>query len=110
MKVKSENGITFVALIITIIILVILTYVGVHISIGITQTAQFENVKTDMLLVKSRCEILINEKAIGELDEGYYGTYQEEGTYAGWYKLSQGDLNDIGAKNAIAADRLLCKI
>ena len=103
LKIKSENGITFLTLVITVIILAILVTVGVKISIGISETAKFENVKTYMLLIKSKCEILINEKAIGELEESYYGTLQNGGDYSGWYKLSQGDLNDIGVNSGTAA-------
>ena len=103
MKIKSEKGITLITLMLTIAILIIISYVAVRISIGISQVAEFENVKTYMLLIKSKCEILINEKAIGEREESYYGTLQNEGDYSGWYKLSQGDLNDIGVNSGTAA-------
>lgn len=38
------------------------------------------------------------------------GDIQNDGTYKGWYRLSQGDLNTIGLKDAKEKDRLLCKL
>lgn len=109
LKIKKENGITLISLIVTIIILVIITYVSVNLSMNLSGTANFQNIHTYLLLIESRAEYLSNKDAIGELEEGgYYGEKQESGDYAGWYKLSQWDLNDMGIKDAKAADRILC--
>jgi len=105
LKIRKENGITLISLIVTIIILVIITYVSISMSINLTGTANFQNVHTYLLLIETKAEFLANKDAIGELgEEGYYGEKQESGDYAGWYKLSQGDLNDMGIKDAKASD------
>ncbi len=107
MKLDMENhkGITMISLIITIAILAIITYVSVSIGIGITGDVKFQNIETYMLLIQSKCEALANEKIIENLDDSsLYGTLQEEGDYAGWYKLSQAELNEIGVKDAKAED------
>lgn len=106
---KKENGITLLTLIVTIIILVIITYVSVNISMNLSGTANFQNIHTYLLLIETKAEFLANKDAIGELgEEGFYGEKQESGDYAGWYKLSQWDLNDMGIEDAKASDRILC--
>lgn len=111
MKVKNEKGITLISLIITVIILAILAYVTITISIGLTGTVKFENIQTYLLIIQSKSEVLSNEKVIGNIDEsGLFGELQESGDYAGWYKLSQGDLNEIGVKDAKAKERILCEL
>lgn len=111
MNFKSNKGITLVSLVVTVIILLILAYATISISINLTGQAKFQNVQTYMLLIQSKCEVLANEKAIGEIDEsGYWGIREESGEYSGWYKLEQGDLNEIGVKDAKAKDRILCKL
>lgn len=107
MKLNMENhkGITMITLIITIVILIIVTYASVSIGIGITADVKFQNIETYMLLIQSKCEALANEKIIENLDDSsLYGTLQENGEYAGWYKLSQAELNEIGVKDAKEAD------
>ena len=96
MNIKSDKGITLIALTVTIVILIILAYVGINTGIDITGTAKFGDVKTYMLLIKSKCEITANEVAIGNSEVALYGTKQEGGEYDGWYKLSQSDLNEFG--------------
>lgn len=106
MEIRKETGITLISLIITVIILIILTYVTVSMGLGWSETAKFQNVETYMLLIQTKCEYLANEKVMGEIDEsGLYGELQPEGTpYAGWYKLSQSELNQIGVKDAKEKD------
>lgn len=105
MKVRNDKGITLISLIITVIILVIITYAAVNLSIGVSETARFQNIETYMLLIQTKCEYLANEKAIGEIDEkGLYGELQTTGDYSGWYKLKQADLNAIGVKEAKEKD------
>lgn len=111
MKVRNEKGITLISLIITVIVLIIITYVTISMSLGVSETAKFQNIETYMLLIQTKCEVLSNEKVIGEIDEGgLYGTkvtdvnspyYTEDGD---WYSLSQADLNEIGVNDAKASD------
>lgn len=111
MKIRNEKGITLLSLIITVIVLIIITYVTISMSLGVSETAKFQNIETYMLLIQTKCEVLSNEKVIGEIDEdGLYGIkvtdtkspyYTADGD---WYKLTQGDLNEIGVTDAKAND------
>ncbi len=108
MNIKNDKGMTLVVLAITVILLVILAYVTIDIGINMGESAKFESIKTNMLLIQSKCEVIANEKEIGEIDEsGFYGEKQGD---TEWYKLSQGDLNDMGLEKADAKDRLLRKL
>lgn len=69
MNLKNNKGITLISLIITVVLLSILAYTTVSIGGNLSATAKFENVQTDLLLIKSKCDILANEAAIGEIGE-----------------------------------------
>ena len=107
MKLRNSNGITLAVLVVTIIILIIISTVSIHVSFDLIKTARFENVKTDLLLIQSKCKIKAEQKAIGDIEEvDLYGTKQEnEGEYNGWYLLSQEDLQSIGVEDADASDK-----
>lgn len=105
MRIKENKGITFIALILTVILLAIITSVSVSMGIGFMQSAKFENIETYLLLIQSKSKIMADKIAIGELDpDEIRGDKQESGEYAGWYKLSQGDLNEIGVNKAKAEE------
>ena len=57
MKIKNDNGITIVALIIAILILAIISTVALNVSYDLIDEAQLQNVKTDLLLIQSKCKI-----------------------------------------------------
>lgn len=102
MKLKNNKGVTLVILVITIVIIVIISAVTIKISFDLVDKAEFENVKTNLLLIQSKCKIKAEQKAIGDIEESdLYGTKQESGNeYNGWYLLSQDDLNNIGIEDA----------
>lgn len=105
MKIRENKGITFIALILTVILLAIITTVTISFGTGFMQSAKFENIETYMLLIQSKSRIMADKIAIGELDEDEIrGEKQESGEFAGWYKLSQSDLNEIGVNKAKAED------
>ena len=105
MNIKSNKGITLVALAVTVAILAILAYTCVSIGVNLTGTAKFTNVETYMLLIRSKCETVVNAYAIGEKEENeLYGTLQSSGDMAGLYQLSQTELNAMGVKEAKAPD------
>ena len=69
------------------------------------QSAKFENIETYLLLIQSKSKIMADKIAIGEMDEDEIrGDKQESGEYDGWYKLSQGDLNEMGVNKAKAEE------
>ena len=105
MKFKNENGITIVALIITVILLILLASATISTSTKMIDTAKLENLKTDLLLIQSKIKVMADKKAIGEIEEEeLYGTKQESGEYTGWYLLNQANLDNMGIKKANASD------
>ena len=107
MNIEKNTGITLIALVITVILLIIITGVTINFGVNITGTAQFENIETALITIQSKCKILAEKKAIGDIEEdALYGTKvtEENSEYKGWYLLSQEDLNDIGAKKMNAKD------
>ena len=106
MKIRNDNGITLVVLILTVFILVIISTVAVNVSYNLINEAKFQNVKTNLLLIQSKCKIKAEQKAIGEIEEkDLYGSKQTDETYNGWYLLSQDDLNNMGIEDVEAADK-----
>lgn len=69
MNFKNNKGITLISLVITVLLLSILAYTTVSVGGNLSARAKFENVQTDLLLIKSKCDILANEAAIGEISE-----------------------------------------
>lgn len=62
----NNKGITIVALIITIIVMLILATVTVEIGTEQIQSAKFQDLKTTMLLIKGRAQIIADKEAFGE--------------------------------------------
>lgn len=63
---KENNGITIVALIITIIIVLILASVTIQFGVKEVQRAKLEDIKTTMLLIKGRAQIVVDKESFGE--------------------------------------------
>ena len=106
MKFRNDNGITLAVLILTVLILVIIATVTINVSHTLVDEAKLQNVKTDLLLIQSKCKIKAEQKAIGEIkEEDLYGSKQTDGTYNGWYLLSQEDLNNMGVSDVNAEDK-----
>lgn len=105
MNLKNNKGVTLIALVTAVIILMIMATITVNVGLGIINTAKFENVKTELMLIQTKVKGMADRKAIGEVtEEELYGTKQTSGTYSGWYLLSQDDLDDMGIENADADD------
>lgn len=68
MKIKNENGITLIALVITVVVLGILAGVAVQEFGGILDQVNKETVSTDLLLVQAKAKVL-NEKSSFDKDE-----------------------------------------
>lgn len=62
----DNRGITIVALIITIIVMLILATVTVEIGTGEIKRAKIEDLKTTMLLIKGRAQIVADKESFGE--------------------------------------------
>lgn len=61
MNLKLENGITIIALIITIILMLILAGVGMHFGSGALDKAKLEDIKTDMISIKTKAKIITEQ-------------------------------------------------
>lgn len=66
MKYKTNRGITIIALIITIIIMLILATVTIEFGTEQVELAKFEDLKTTMLLIKGRAQIVVDKESFGE--------------------------------------------
>lgn len=66
MKYKSNRGITIIALIITIIVMLILASVTIEFGTGQIERAKLEDIKTTMLLIKGRAQIVADKESFGE--------------------------------------------
>lgn len=105
MNLKLENGITIVALIITIILMLILVGVGAHFGGDAINKARLEDIKTDMLSIKTKAKIVAEEynfKDIENLvgspltDEEIQKLGLTEKNSDQLCKLSSNDLSDQG--------------
>ncbi|MBO5413748.1 MAG: hypothetical protein J6A29_05645 [Clostridia bacterium] len=63
---QQTKGITIIALIITIIIMLILASVTIQFGVGEVQRAKLEDIKTTMLLIKGRAQIVADKDSFGE--------------------------------------------
>lgn len=58
---KKQSGITLVALIVTVIIMLILLIVSVEFGTDVVKKAKLEDIKTDMISIKTRAKIIADE-------------------------------------------------
>ena len=63
---ENNRGITIIALIVTIIIMIILASVTIEFGTGEIQRAKLEDIKTTMLLIKGRAKIVAEKESFGE--------------------------------------------
>ena len=61
MNLKNEKGITLVALIVTVIIMLILVGVTIHFSTDAVKKANLEDIKTNMMSIKTRAKIIAEQ-------------------------------------------------
>ena len=61
MNLKNEKGITLVALVITIVLMLILVVVGIEYGGSAIQRATLEDIKTDMISIKTRAKIVAEQ-------------------------------------------------
>lgn len=66
MNYKQNKGITIVALVITVIVMLILAAVTIEIGVDEVESAKLEDLKTTMLLIKGRAQIVADKEEFGE--------------------------------------------
>lgn len=69
MNLKVENGITIIALIITIILMLILAGVGMHFGSGALDKAKLEDIKTDMISIKTKAKIVTEQYNFKDIED-----------------------------------------
>lgn len=90
MDYKSNKGITLTTLVVTIVIMVVLATVTVNIGTKEIERAKLEDLKTTMLLIKGRAQIVADKEEFGE---DYDSTGMFKLTEATGYNIS--NLQDI---------------
>lgn len=98
MKYKSNSGITIITLIVTIIIMVMLAAFTIEFGKGEVERTKLEDLKTTMLLIKGRAQIVVDKESFGE---DYDNTGMVELANAVGYNTSnlQNIFNDIDTSN-----------
>ena len=61
MNLKIENGITIIALIITVILMLILAGVGIYFGNDAIDKAKLEDIRTDMISIKTKAKIVAEQ-------------------------------------------------
>ncbi len=64
--ISNQKGITIIALIVTIIIMLILVTVTIEFGTGEIERTKLEDIKTTMLLIKGRAQIVADKEDFGE--------------------------------------------
>ena len=98
MNLKIENGITIIALIITIILMLILVGVGMHFGSDALDKAKLEDIKTNMISIKTKAKIVAEQYNFKDIDN-LIGTSldtdnNQEGIQTGTYNIPD-ELNTI---------------
>ena len=69
MNLNKENGITIIALIITIILMLILAGVGMHFGNRAIDKAKLEDIKTDMLSIKTKALVIAEKYNFKDIED-----------------------------------------
>lgn len=88
---KNDKGITMISLVVTIFLLAIVVGTVVYYSRSIIETAKFENIKSNMILIQTQAKILYEKHNIDNTIP-LLGTLME----SGYYELSTNDLLELG--------------
>lgn len=91
MNLKRQSGITIVALIITVIIMIMLAGVSVYYASDAIQKGKLEDIKTDMISIKAKAKIVAEEYNFKDI-ENLVGTkldndVEQTGIQFGTYKI-----------------------
>ncbi len=67
--VKNNKGITLTILVVTIIVMLILVVVGIEIGTDALQDAALEDIKTNMLSIKTKAKTILEKYIFGDIEE-----------------------------------------
>ena len=110
MKGKNSKGITLIALVITVIVLLIIATISINYGMEIAQKSNIESIKTNMLLIEAKSKLYAEEYNFSGDANSLYGTVASSVTdetvqnfisgvgssYASYYYLSLQDLSEMG--------------
>ena len=65
-KMKRENGMAHITLVIWIIVIIIIGYLGINFILKETGKGKVENLKTDMLLVQAKIKVIEQENEMNK--------------------------------------------
>ena len=94
---KKDNGITLIALIVTIIIMIILATIVVDFSTKAIDKAKLEDIKTNMLLIQGKSQTIYEKYSFKEIEELTCILYSEQNTYV----ISDGLLDHLNVEDDI---------
>lgn len=91
MNLKKENGITIIALVITVIIMIMLAGVSVYYGSDAVKKGKLEDIKTNMISIKTKAKIVVEEYNFKDI-ENLVGTkldndVEQAGMQFGTYKI-----------------------
>ena len=66
--IKKENGVTIVALVITIAVMIILASITIVASNNLNEKNKIKNIQTNMLLIQAKAEEIYNKKQYGDTE------------------------------------------
>ena len=78
MNIKNEKGITLVALVITIILMMMLVGVTIHFSTDAINKSNLEDIKTDMISIKTRAKIVAEQYNFKDIENLVGSTITDE--------------------------------
>lgn len=112
MRKTEEKGITLTTLVITIIVMIIITSVGIYTGTGILKQTTLQNINTNMMLIQAKTKTISEQAKFNKDTSNYKGIklievvgnpkieelvsndiIEDEENY---YLLSQNDLNEMG--------------
>ncbi len=111
-KEKNNEGITIVALTITVIVLIILASIGIYTGTEIIKQANLQNINTNMMLIQAKTKTISEQAKFNKNTSNYKGTKVTDVTgnkevekllsentiedSENCYLLLQNDLNEMG--------------
>lgn len=116
MKKANEKGITMVTLVITIIVLIIITAIGVNTGTEIIKRADLQNINTNMMLIQAKVKTISEQAKFNKDTSNYKGTKISEISgneqidklqitdKENCYLLSQTDLDSMGLEKITIDD------
>lgn len=109
---KSENGITIVSLVITIVVLIIVASISIYTGTGVIKQATLQTINTNMMLIQAKTKTIAEQSKFNNDTSNYKGILLSDITgdknidklvndgiiedTSKWYVLTEDDLSSMG--------------